>query len=204
MENNRKPDVIQAVMKVMRSMRRHPPMGEGFPPEVGRTLGIMAENDGVTSRELAELLDIRPSSLTELLGRLEGKGLVSRTPDENDRRVVRVSLTEEGRKLSEEHTARHNERVARASACFSEEEAVQFCEMCERLRGHLETLAAEDKAAHPECFGEGHGCHGGPHFGGHHCGGHHRGHGHGGHHRHGGFGRGEGMFPPPPPPEDEE
>ena len=49
MENNRKPDVIQAVMKVMRSMRRHPPMGEGFPPEVGRTLGIMAENDGVMS-----------------------------------------------------------------------------------------------------------------------------------------------------------
>lgn len=145
---NGRPDVIFAVMKLTRSMRRCPPRpgkpGEGFHPGMGRTLNILAENEGVSSRELAELLDLRPSSLTELLTRLESEGLVTRTPDENDRRVSRVALSDKGRELAAKMTAEHEERKAKASACFTDEEAVQFCEMCQRLGLHLEAMAQED------------------------------------------------------------
>ena len=142
---NGRPDVIFAVMKLMRSMRRRPPKpGEGFHPGMGRPLEVLAENDNVSSRELAELLDIRPSSLTELLSRLESEGLVARTPDENDRRVSRVSLTEKGREQAEKIKAEHEQRKARASACFTDEEAEQFCALCERLGEHLQALAKED------------------------------------------------------------
>lgn len=144
------PDVIAAVMGLTRSMRRRPPRpGEGFAPWLGRPLEVLAGNSGVTSRELAELLDIRPSSLTELLNRLEGDGLISRSPDESDRRVSRVFLTEKGQEQADKMKADHEQRKARAAACFTAEEAVQFCSMCSRLGEHLQTLARED-GAEPE------------------------------------------------------
>jgi len=150
---NGRPDVIFAVMKLMRSMRRRPPKPcEGFHPGMGRPLEVLAENDNVTSRELAELLDIRPSSLTELLTRLESEGLVTRTPDENDRRVTRVSLTDKAKELAAKMKAEHEQRKARTSACFTDEEAAQFCALCERLGNHLQSLAKEDGE---DCGGEG-------------------------------------------------
>lgn len=142
---NGRPDVIFAVMKIMRSMRRRPPKpGEGLHPGLARPLEILANNDGVTSRELAELLDIRPSSLTELLGKLETEGFVSRSADESDRRVSRVSLTDKGKELAAKLNAEHEQRKARASACFTDEETAQFCALCERLSQHLQSLAKED------------------------------------------------------------
>lgn len=154
---NGRPDVLFAVMKLTRSIRRCPPghehghghgpghgHGHGFHPGMGHAMDILAANEGVSSRELAELLDIRPSSLTELLTRLESEGIVARTPDENDRRVTRVSLTDKGRELAAEMNAEHEQRKAKASACFTDEEAAMFCEMCERLGAHLEGIAKED------------------------------------------------------------
>ncbi len=142
-----RPDVIFAVMKLTRSMRRRPPKpGEGFAPWLGRPLQVLADNPGVTSRELAELLDIRPSSLTELLSKLESDGLVTRTPDENDKRVSRVSLTDKGQEQAAKMKAEHEQRKARASACFTDDEAAQFCDMCRRLGEHLENIAREEGA----------------------------------------------------------
>ena len=181
MDNTARPDVMLAVMKLMRAMRRHPPHGGGLPPGRGRLLEILAKNDGVSSRELAELMDIRPSSLTEMLVRMEREGLITRTTDENDRRVTRISMTESCAELAKQHCERRAEDIARVSACFTDEEAAQFCSMCDRLREHLEQLAETERAEHPE-----HGHRFGPM-----------------HHRHGhcGFGP-HGDFPPPPPHDD--
>ena len=177
-----KPDVIMAVMKLTRSMRRGP-MRPGFPgpdaPGGGRMLTVLRENPNVSSRELAELLDIRPSSLTELLDRMEKEELIVRTPDENDRRVSRTALTEKGAALESSISAAHAERIEKTAACFTDEEAAQFCEMCERLSAHLSSLAAERGEGDfppPPC-----GC-------GHH---HHHHHGDGNGFHHGGFGRPE-------------
>ena len=87
---NHDSDVILASLKLARAMRRCPPeRGEApFPPAVGRLLACAAENPGISSRELCELLDIRPSSLSEMLSRAEAEGLLTRAVDEEDRRVV--------------------------------------------------------------------------------------------------------------------
>ena len=170
---NERPDVMLAVMKLTRSMRRRPPRHEeGCAPWMGRPLGILADNEGASSRELAELLDIRPSSLTELLARMEGEGLIVRITDSEDRRVTRVSLTDKGKELAAKMKAQHEQRVSRTNACFTEEEAVTFCAICERLGAHLEALAKEDGAddgsmpTPPHMHGFHHG-HGGFHGEGH-------------------------------------
>jgi DNA-binding MarR family transcriptional regulator len=49
-------------------------------------------------RELAERMFLHPSSVTRLADGLERKGLVARSRDDADRRVVYLCLTDEGRK----------------------------------------------------------------------------------------------------------
>jgi MarR family transcriptional regulator for hemolysin len=49
--------------------------------------------EGLKQAELAELLDLQPITLTRLLDRLAGSGLIERRPDPNDRRVNRLYLT---------------------------------------------------------------------------------------------------------------
>ncbi|KFG66483.1 MarR family transcriptional regulator [Microvirga sp. BSC39] len=57
------------------------------------------KKDGQTVGEIGEQLLLETSTLTPLLKRLEAAGLVKRTRDTQDERVVRISLTEEGRSL---------------------------------------------------------------------------------------------------------
>lgn len=163
-------DVELAVMKLARLTKRHgehrgphhgphhgPCHGHGPNPEFGphqgmRALCVIADNENPSSRELAELLDIRPSSLTEVLNRLEEHGLIIRTPDENDKRVSRVSLTEKGKEVAAEMKIHREEREAQMSACFTQEEKEQFCALCDKLAAHWENLAKERAEKHREDF----------------------------------------------------
>ena len=96
---NHENNIIQAALKLSRAMRRcpPPPAEHPFPPAVGRLLACVAENPHVSSRDLCEFLDLRPSSLSEMLARAESEGWITRATDENDRRIQRVELTEKGR-----------------------------------------------------------------------------------------------------------
>lgn len=50
-------------------------------------------------KEAADFLGITKSAITQLMDPLVDKGLVSRTPDPKDRRIVRLSLTAKGSHL---------------------------------------------------------------------------------------------------------
>jgi len=58
--------------------------------------------EGLKQSELAEMLDLQPISLTRLLDRLAGNGLIERRPDPNDRRANRLYLTPAARPLIQE------------------------------------------------------------------------------------------------------
>lgn len=172
------------------------------PPEgIMRLMKTLSENDSVSSRELAELLDIRPSSLTELLARAEKKGMIIRTPDENDKRVTRVSLSEDGKKAIEQMEAPMRSHMEQITACFTDEEKTEFCRLCGKLADHIEQLNKENGGG--DSFPRG-GCGGcgerGPGRG--HGFGRGFGHGHGecgDHIGHGMRGPGGFGFMPPPP-----
>jgi DNA-binding MarR family transcriptional regulator len=61
-----------------------------------RLLGVLRDRTP-TMNQLAKLLELDKSSVTGLVDRAEGRGLVERTPALTDGRVVLVSLTGEGR-----------------------------------------------------------------------------------------------------------
>jgi DNA-binding MarR family transcriptional regulator len=54
--------------------------------------------DGQKPRDLAEQVCLDASSLTGLLDRTEKTGLIERRPDPDDRRALRIHLTDQGRR----------------------------------------------------------------------------------------------------------
>ncbi len=82
------------------------------PREHGRVrlMNMLKETGQLSQREIAEKLEIRPQSLSELLAKTEAEGFIVRRQDENDKRISVVSLTPKGeeqliimRKANREH-----------------------------------------------------------------------------------------------------
>jgi DNA-binding MarR family transcriptional regulator len=64
-----------------------------------------------TVGELAGYLLLRPHSTVELVDRAQAAGLVERTPDNSDGRVVRVRLTRDGDRVLKQLTPAHLDRL---------------------------------------------------------------------------------------------
>ena len=67
-----------------------------------RTVGRLGNP---TMSELADALRLHPSTVTPLVNALVERGLVERRDDPDDRRVVRVALTEKGKRKRAKHGA---------------------------------------------------------------------------------------------------
>lgn len=68
-------------------------------PGMGLVLFTLFEQDSRTIKELSERSQLAYSTLTGVLKRMEKAGLVVRTRDKQDKRLVRVTLTPQARKL---------------------------------------------------------------------------------------------------------
>ena len=60
-------------------------------------LFILSKYGTLSQKENAEKLGVKPPSMTVLLRKLEKKNFVIRMQDENDQRISRIYLTEEGK-----------------------------------------------------------------------------------------------------------
>jgi MarR family transcriptional regulator, organic hydroperoxide resistance regulator len=58
-----------------------------------------AGEDGLACREIGDRMITRDPDITRLLDRLEARGLVTRTRDQQDRRIVMARVTAEGLRL---------------------------------------------------------------------------------------------------------
>ncbi|MBI4897420.1 MAG: MarR family transcriptional regulator [Actinobacteria bacterium] len=68
------------------------------PPQM-HVLRLLHDNDSMTMSEIAESLFCDASNVTAIIDHLEERGLAERGPDPSDRRVRRIAVTAEGRKL---------------------------------------------------------------------------------------------------------
>ncbi|MHB1554682.1 MAG: MarR family winged helix-turn-helix transcriptional regulator [Acidimicrobiales bacterium] len=77
-----------------------------------RSLVVLASRGPQGIASLAEALGVTPPTASRLCERLVRKGLVRRRTDRNDRRQVRVALTEAGRRLVDVVTERRRREIA--------------------------------------------------------------------------------------------
>lgn len=94
--------LTQVQHQLLVAIKGHP---GGEPPTVG---------------DLAGYLLLRPHSTVELVDRAEHAGLVRRTRDDADGRVVRVRLTPEGDQILQRLTRAHLERLHELAAVLDE------------------------------------------------------------------------------------
>lgn len=66
-----------------------------------RAIAHIARQEGCRQTILAELLEIKPITLTRLIDRLVDAGWVARLPDPDDRRAIQLHLTQKARPLIE-------------------------------------------------------------------------------------------------------
>ncbi len=99
-----------------------------------RVLAILKLEDGLVQNHLAEVLDLRPSSLAELLKKMENNGEILRKEDPEDKRSKRIFLTDAGREKADALTA---QKEATSSETFfsglQEEEQATFAALLEKI-----------------------------------------------------------------------
>lgn len=83
----------------------------GVTAQQGQLMCVLM-NEPLGMSELGPMLGLAKSSLTGLVDRTAGRGLVERVADPQDGRAVRVALTEEGAALTEKFYDLACERIA--------------------------------------------------------------------------------------------
>jgi DNA-binding MarR family transcriptional regulator len=100
-----------AVMRLSRRLRQQ--VAGGVSSSQVSALATVERLGTPTLGELAAWEKVRPPSMTRIVVGLETAGLVSRRVDDDDRRVARVMLTAEGRRVLQRSRSLRNAFLAR-------------------------------------------------------------------------------------------
>lgn len=76
------------------------PCGEPMSASAAHALAELEATDGLPQRDLASRLRLEKSTVSRLVSDLEGRGWLTRQRDGADGRVVRLRLTEHGRRVA--------------------------------------------------------------------------------------------------------
>lgn len=145
MEYQTQEKVLASFDRVMRLLKRCPTSRSRHGRGVYRLLTIINENKKTSTRDLAELLDVRPSSLNERLVILEQEELIKRDRDLSDQRVFLVELLPKGKQ--------HLDKIIQEQLKFNEElgkiltieESETLVLLTEKLAKGLEPLTTTDE-----------------------------------------------------------
>lgn len=91
-----------------------------------------------TAADLAKVLDYDAGAVTRLVDRLEAKGLVTRSRSTDDRRVVYLDLTEEGRNAADRVPLVIADLLNRALRGFTQAEHDALLSLLRRVASNLE------------------------------------------------------------------
>ena len=89
--------------------------------------------DGMTQSEIAHQLAVQGATVTDMLQRMEENNLVKRRRDDEDNRLVRVYLTEEGRQKERRVAEQFLKLESQIFEGFDEHERVQLRQLLKRL-----------------------------------------------------------------------
>ena len=108
---------------------------EGMTVHQLEILRRLLECDGLTMSDVAGVLSVGPSGATQLVDRLEQRGLVTRERDPEDRRVQRVVPTQRARDAGSSFAARLRIALDDVASVLDEDELRTYVELSERVAG---------------------------------------------------------------------
>ena len=103
-------------------------------------LGLLAYKDGLSQREIAEHLRIKPPTVNVTVQRLEKAGFLFRKADEKDQRVSRIYLTEKGKQAKERGMKRVEENEKSLLDGFSDAELCLLRRFLEQITANIDKI----------------------------------------------------------------
>lgn len=99
---------------------------------------------GLSQSEVADILEIEKASAGRLIDRMEAKGWLERRPDPKDRRVNRLHLTEEAKRLHDLIWPIAEGTVSEALSDLTSTQQQQLCDLMLRVKSRLQDLSECD------------------------------------------------------------
>ena len=134
--------LIEEILELMRLLRRsaHPVRRGEMTPEQYWLLRRLNRAGPLSVSELAARLGIGQSSATSACKRLERQGLLTRTRQRGDERVVLCTLTEQGHERIEKWSRLRREATGRYLECLDDAEQAQLEELLARVLSQAEAM----------------------------------------------------------------
>jgi DNA-binding MarR family transcriptional regulator len=128
-------ETFWSVARRLRHQTRRTVSPYGVTPGQARALGELARHGDLRPGTLSEHLRITPRSGTEVVDGLEELGLVSRSPDPDDRRATLVALTPEGSRVAAELRRAQRAEAEAFFGTLSPADRETFARILTTLRG---------------------------------------------------------------------
>lgn len=139
--NEKGSQLLGQLIMQLRRLERHPhTFGEAgplTPSEIHTVDAIGPEND-ILIGELAERLKITKGAASQMVSRLEKKGIIRRSPHPDDSRAVLIRLTEKGKHAYAMHETMHEHFYDELRRLLEPEEIEIFEKCLQKLTKHLQ------------------------------------------------------------------
>ena len=109
---------------------------------IGGFIQQLRKEKDMTQKELAEIMGSSHQNVKQILNKLEQKGFISVTPDEADRRKLRIQLTEYAAETGEKYRKKEEEFMEGLFDGVSREEAKQAFVTLSKMEDNLMKLRA--------------------------------------------------------------
>lgn len=120
-------------------------LGEkGLYPGQARCLWIAYRHPGISQRELADRLHVARPTITVMLQKMERAGVIVRRADEEDQRLTRIYLTDEGRAVHTRLAEAMGEFVSNGIGRMSEHDQLEFERLLNTLCHNLSANSNEN------------------------------------------------------------
>lgn len=145
-----RPIAERAFTAFMRAMRIHGQtlfraLGEkGVYPGQARCLWMVYRREGISQRELADGLHVSRPTVTVMLQKMEKSGLITRHTDEDDQRLTRIRLTDEGRALHVRLEHAMDEFISNGIGRMPEDDQLEFERLLNALCDNLSANSNEN------------------------------------------------------------
>jgi len=123
----------EAIQRLNRRVRQTRPVGDLTFSQLSALTSLQLAG-ALTPRELADTERVQPPTMTKIVGKLEERGLVVRTPHPTDGRQVILSPTEQGNAVYAEFEQTRNEWLARQLAALGPDDRDVLARAAEILR----------------------------------------------------------------------
>ena len=123
----------EAIQRLNRRVRQARPVGDLTFSQLSALTSLQLAG-ALTPRELADMERVQPPTMTKIVGKLEDRGLVARTPHPTDGRQVILAATEQGRAVYAQFERARNQWLAQQLAQLSPDDRDTLARAAEILQ----------------------------------------------------------------------